>query len=82
MSNSLHPLHVFKCILEGDIVIDSLILANTSGALRDLLTGTHPTAGKLALKRPRGEYDDMLIAVIYFVSSSLILVHRSPLVAS
>ncbi|KAG8919104.1 hypothetical protein FRC01_001476, partial [Tulasnella sp. 417] len=58
------PLHVFKCNLERDIVIDSLIPANTSGSFCDLLTGTHPTAGKLALKRPRGSYDERLIARI------------------
>lgn len=60
------PLHPFRCILEGDIVIDSLIPANTSGAFCDLLTATHPTAGKLALKRPRGNCDEHLIAVRHF----------------
>lgn len=61
------PLQGFNCNLEGDIVIDSLFPVNTSGAFCDLLTGTHPTAGKLALKRPRGEYDERLMAVSTFL---------------
>ncbi|KAG8943988.1 hypothetical protein FRC04_002377 [Tulasnella sp. 424] len=51
--------------LDGDIVLDSLIPANTSGAFCDLLSATHPTAGKLALKRPRGNcYDESVLARI------------------
>ncbi|KAG8954581.1 hypothetical protein FRC04_011014, partial [Tulasnella sp. 424] len=57
-------LHAFRCILEGDIVIDSLFPVNTSGAFCDLFTATHPTAGKLALKRPRGDYNEQLMTRI------------------
>ncbi|KAG8975341.1 hypothetical protein FRC05_005900 [Tulasnella sp. 425] len=39
--------------LEGAITIDTTGRVNTSGAFCDLYTGTHPIAGKVALKRPR-----------------------------
>ncbi|KAG8902111.1 hypothetical protein FRC00_001780 [Tulasnella sp. 408] len=32
-----------KCNLDGEIVLDSLILVNTTGAFCDLFTATHPT---------------------------------------
>ncbi|KAG9029061.1 hypothetical protein FS837_003665, partial [Tulasnella sp. UAMH 9824] len=54
-----------KCNLDGEIVLDSLILVNTTGAFCDWFTATHPAAGKLALKRPRGDcYDSSVIARI------------------
>ncbi|KAG9044109.1 hypothetical protein FS837_008772 [Tulasnella sp. UAMH 9824] len=56
--------------LDGDIVLGSLILVNTTGAFCDLFTAAHPTAGKLALKRPRGDcYDKSLIHKIEIEAS-------------
>ncbi|KAG8968346.1 hypothetical protein FRC05_001570 [Tulasnella sp. 425] len=52
----------YMCNLDGDIVPDNPSPVNTSGAFCDLLTATHPTAGKLALKRPRGDcYDESVL---------------------
>lgn len=53
-SLSLERLDDFRCHLDG-IVLDSSTPENTTGAFGDLFTGTHPTEGKLALKRPRGD---------------------------
>lgn len=53
--------------LQGPISIDSTVPANTSGAFCDLFTGVHPIAGKVALKRPRGNYNEALMKVSLFI---------------
>ncbi|KAG8917258.1 hypothetical protein FRC01_002581, partial [Tulasnella sp. 417] len=68
-SFSTERLDDFRCTLDG-IVLDSLIPENTTGAFGDLFTGTHPTEGKLALKRPRGDsYNAKIVAAIEIEAS-------------
>lgn len=60
---STERLDTFRCNLEG-IVLDSATPENTSGAFGDLFTATHPTEGKLALKRPRGDLCDRKVIAV------------------
>lgn len=58
MTESIQPP---QFALEGTITLDITGPVNTTGAFCDLFTGTHPIAGKVALKRPRGaSYTDAL----------------------